>query len=340
MKKALQWKPLDGGKVACTLCGHGCVIPEGAQGLCRVRQNMGGALYALTYGRYSGVSPDPVEKKPLYHFMPGTRTLSFGSVGCNLRCHFCQNYEISNEWSLAQTRELDAGSLPAMVARQNCKSVSWTYNEPTMWYEFTLEASRLLRKEGIPSIYVTNGYMSEGALRELAPSLDAMNVDVKAFTEDFYRTLTNGRLAKVLETCVLAKELGIWLELTNLVIPLKNDGDSELESFARWVVGSLGPDVPVHFSRFHPDYKMLDTRHTPVETLARASAIAKGAGLRYVYMGNIKTHDGENTRCSSCGELLIARMGYHVADKIKNGTACPRCGTEAAIVRAPGWMRG
>jgi pyruvate formate lyase activating enzyme len=339
MREAMHWSPLDGGKVACSLCGHGCIIPAGGHGLCRVRQNRGGKLYALTYGRYSGVSPDPIEKKPLYHFMPGTRTLSFGSVGCNLKCQFCQNYEISNEWTLAQTREISPEAVPSMVARQGCKSVSWTYNEPTMWYEFTLDASRQLRAAGIPTVYVTNGFMSEGALRELAPSLDAMNVDVKAFTEEFYKELTNGRLDKVMETCSVAKSLGIWLELTNLVIPTKNDDEGDLRRMARWIMDKLGPDVPLHFSRYHPDYKMLDLRHTPVETLQRAREIAREEGLRYVYIGNVQSMDGENTHCHSCGALLIARMGYHVADKIPGGVACPKCGTKAAIVREPSWAR-
>jgi pyruvate formate lyase activating enzyme len=226
-----------------------------------------------------------------------------------------------------------------MVRRQNCQSVSWTYNEPTMWYEFTLDASRLLRAEGIPTTYVTNGYMSEDSLRELAPSLDAMNVDVKAFTEDFYRTLTNGRLDKVLETCKLARELGIWLELTNLVIPTKNDDAGELKRFSAWVASELGADVPVHFSRFHPDYRMLDLSHTPVATLQRAYDIAKGEGLKYVYVGNVATPENENTRCHQCGALLIARVGYRIADQMRGGTACPKCGAEASIIRKPEWMK-
>lgn len=340
MREAMHWTAQEHSIVACTLCGHGCKIPDGGHGLCRVRQNRGGKLWALTYGRYSGVSPDPVEKKPLYHFMPGTRTLSFGSVGCNLKCQFCQNYEISNEWTLAQTREVAAEAIPGMVARQGCQSVSWTYNEPTMWYEFTLDASRLLRAAKIPTIYVTNGYIAEAPLRELSSCLDAMNVDVKAFTDEFYQTLTNGKLTKVLDTCRLAKELGIWLELTNLVIPTMNDDEKDLRLFAKWVVEELGPDVPVHFSRFHPDYKMLGLKHTPVETLQRAHAIAKEEGLRYVYVGNVSTSAHENTVCRECGALLLARVGFHIADKIPGKTACPKCGTEAAIVRKPRWMSG
>jgi pyruvate formate lyase activating enzyme len=338
MREALYWTPGESERVTCGLCGHGCVIPDGGHGLCRVRENRGGKLWATTYGRYSSVSPDPIEKKPLYHFMPGTRSLSFGSVGCNLRCQFCQNYEISNEWSLALTREVKAETIPGMARKQGCDSVSWTYNEPTMWYEFTLDASRLLRKAGIPTVYVTNGYIAEAPLRELSGCLDAMNIDVKAFTEEFYTTLTNGSLRKVMETCALAKELGIWIELTNLIIPTRNDDLGDIRRFARWVADGLGPEVPVHFSRFHPDYKMLDLRPTPVETLLKAHAIAREEGLRYVYVGNVPHAEQENTHCHECGHTLIARMGYSVSNNLKKGDACPKCGARAAVVIRPRWI--
>ncbi|MEW5937004.1 MAG: AmmeMemoRadiSam system radical SAM enzyme [Candidatus Thermoplasmatota archaeon] len=338
MKTALYFTAEKDGRVRCGLCRHGCVIPEGKTGLCRLRRNVNGALETMSYGMASSIWTDPIEKKPLFHFMPGTHALSFGSVGCNFRCIFCQNYDISQEWSLRLARQIAPEEVVALAQREGCESVSWTYNEPTIWYEFTLDASKLLHRAGIPTNYVTNGYIAEAPLREIAPYLDAMNIDVKAFTEDFYRKLVGATLSGVMETCSLAMELGIFIELTYLIIPTKNDDPSEIRRFARWVAESLSPEIPVHFSRFHPDYKLRDLPPTPMDTLLQAKSIARSEGLRYVYLGNIHHTDDENTRCPVCGALLIERWGFSVRQHRLKDRRCPECAAEINIVAKPRWL--
>ncbi|MBI5000194.1 MAG: AmmeMemoRadiSam system radical SAM enzyme [Euryarchaeota archaeon] len=338
MKTALYFAAEKGDRVKCGLCRHGCAIPDGKVGICRVRRNLGGVLDATTYGHASSIAPDPIEKKPLFHFMPGTHSLSLGSVGCNLNCGFCQNWEISQEWGARSTRKLSPEAVPMMARDNQCQSVSWTYNEPTMWYEFTLDASRLLRKAGFPTVYVTNGYIAEEPLRELSKCLDAMNIDVKAFTEGFYSDLVKGKLSGVLETCELAHELGIHIELTYLVIPTKNDKEEELKGFSKWAAQSLSPDVPVHFSRFHPDYRLLDVPSTPNSTLALAKTAALAEGLKYVYIGNIGHTDDENTHCPKCRALLVERWGFRVIKNRLKGGGCPDCGEKISVVEKPGWI--
>lgn len=310
-----------------------CKISDDKLGLCGVRQNKGGRLHTLIYGKASSVANDPIEKKPLYHFHPGTRVLSFGTVGCNLKCLFCQNYTISQvRYGSIPMRDVALDEVVPLIERYGSSGVAWTYNEPTIWHEFTYDASKLVKEVGYYSVYVTNGYINEDPLREIAPYLDAMNVDVKSFTEEFYRKLCKGRLQPILDTCILARELGIHLELTKLVVPEENDSPEETKAFCRWVVENLGESTPVHFSRFHPDYKMRDRAVTPVETLDEAYEIAHSEGLRYVYLGNIPHDPKENTYCPNCGNLVIERWGFSVGEMNLDGNKCSSCGESLDIV--------
>ena len=296
MREALLWWK-EGSKVECKLCAHRCRISSGKTGICGVRKNESGKLLATTYGKVSSMGPDPIEKKPLYHFMPGPDILSLGSVGCNFRCDFCQNWSISQEYSLKGLRDIEPEQLPSLANLYHCRSLAWTYNEPTIWFEYTLDGAKLAKSAGLGTAYVTNGYMTEEALRELSLYLDAMNIDVKAFTEEFYKKRAGAKLQPVLDTCALARKLGIHIEITYLVIPGQNDDPGELRRFVKWVRDDLGDATPVHFSRFHPDYNFRSTRSTPMETLRLAHHMAREEGLKFVYLGNVAHCDEENTYC-------------------------------------------
>jgi pyruvate formate lyase activating enzyme len=324
-KKAEFWEPYRG-MVRCNLCSHRCPIPEGKTGICGVRQNRDNTLYALSYEKPAAIAVDPIEKKPLFHFHPGTSVLSFGGVGCNFRCLHCQNWDISQAGlSFPYLKRVPVEDIPGLVKKRRSKGVAWTYNEPTIWYEYTYDASKLVKKEGMYSVYVTNGYMEEEPMKELRKYVDAMNIDVKAFTEEFYRKIVGAKLQPVLDHVVAAKELGYHVELTYLIIPGKNDNLDEIKSFSEWVANEVGVETPVHFSRFHPDYKMTNVRPTPYRTMMDAYETAKEAGLDYVYLGNMVT-DKENTYCPKCGELLVERQGFGITKyHIKNGK-CPKCG--------------
>jgi pyruvate formate lyase activating enzyme len=331
--EAMHYEALADGKVHCHLCAHDCQVPKGKRGICGVRENPDGALVSLVRDRMSSVHSDPIEKKPLYHFHPSTMSLSFGTVGCNFGCVHCQNWSISQvQPGRSNLRPLDPTRVPGMAKDMGCQGVSWTYNEPTMWYETTLEGSRAATEAGLYTNYVTNGYIQEAPLREIAPVLGAMNVDVKAFREEFYKQVCKARLGPVLETCQLAREVGIFLEITYLVIPDLNDGDEELRAFSEWVRDSLGTDTPVHFSRFHPDFKMTDRGRTPRSTMKRACDTARGAGLEHVYVGNIHQPEDEMTRCSSCGTVLVDRSGFHSQLRFGPDGICPKCGAEVPFV--------
>lgn len=333
MKEARFWNRTEDGKVQCTLCPVTCKISDGKRGLCGVRENKKGDLYTLIYGKASSVADDPIEKKPLYHFYPGTHVLSFGTVGCNLKCLFCQNYTISQaKFGSIPMRDVKVDEVVPLIEQYGSYGAAWTYNEPTIWHEFTYDASKLVTEAGYYSVYVTNGYINEDPLRELAPYLDAMNVDVKAFTDRFYKKLCKGRLQPVLDTCALAKELGIHLELTKLVVPEENDDPSETRKFCKWVAEELGTEVPVHFSRFHPDYKMKDRKRTPMKTLDECYEIAQSEGLKYVYLGNIPQDPRENTYCPECGTLVIERWGFNVGEINLDGKKCKSCGHEINII--------
>lgn len=298
-----------------------------------MRENREGKLYSLIYGLASSVHPDPIEKKPLFHFLPGTTSISFGSVGCNLSCLHCQNSSISRAGP-------DARGLTAITPEDvveyarfsNARSVAWTYNEPIIWHEFTTVASRAAHDAGLKTVYVTNGFIQEAPLRELKGVIDALNIDVKAFREEFYKRVCGGRLAPVIRTCELAKELGMHVELTYLVIPGHNDDEQELRDFSEWVAGSMGAGVPVHFSAFHPDYKMTSVPSTPVSTLLKAYGVARTAGLDFVYLGNVPVGDKDDTLCPKCRSLVVERDGFYVKyTNLKDGR-CGSCGEDLGIV--------
>jgi len=332
MTKAMMWNPLGEKSVECRLCSHRCKVMNGKAGICAVRENKGGVLYATTYGKVSSMGPDPIEKKPLYHFMPGTRAYSFGSVGCNFRCDFCQNHSISQDYSLRGLRNVEPDEVPELAHKFRCQSISWTYNEPTMWFEFTLDSGRFAKIAGLATTYVTNGYITEEALRELSGCLDAMNIDVKAFTEDFYKKRAKAKLQPVLDTCILALELGIFIELTYLVIPGQNDDPAEIRKFGQWVVEELNPKVPVHFSRYHPDFRFKEAPRTPIETLRSAHNIVKEEGVEHVYIGNVSHMDEENTYCPACGTLAIERIGFMVSKNMTKDGKCSQCGGDLNII--------
>lgn len=332
-REALFYEPKEDGSVQCTLCNHRCRIQQGRTGICGVRENKGGKLYTQTYGRASSIAPDPIEKKPLYHFLPGTRSLSYGSIGCNLKCTFCQNYGISQEYQGLTLKKIEPKDVVSEAKKLLCDSVAWTYNEPTMWYEFTLEASKLVKKAGLANIYVSNGYMSPEALMEISPYLDAMNIDVKAFKPEFYLKYAGAKLENVLRTCEIAVEQGIFLELTYLIIPGLNDDPNEIKQYSEWIVEKLGDETPCHFSRFHPDYKMMSTPRTPLETMYSAREIAGDAGLKHIYLGNMPyTSSNDPTMCPHCGAVLINRRGYHTSGiNVKDGK-CGSCGKKVNVI--------
>ncbi|MEM3396028.1 MAG: AmmeMemoRadiSam system radical SAM enzyme [Thermoplasmata archaeon] len=323
--KALFWEKKESNAVRCNLCAHHCVIQNGKCGICGVRENRDGELHTLIYGLYSSVAIDPIEKKPLYHFFPGSEILSYGTVGCNFKCLHCQNYTISQaKPSNSYLEKTTPEDVLKLAKRYKVPGVAWTYNEPTIWYEFTYDCSKLLHENGIKSVYVTNGYIEKDPLKQIAPYLDAMNIDVKGFTEEFYAKVVHAKLKPVLETCELAYNLGIHIELTYLVIPTYNDSEKEFVEFVKWVKEKLSPEVPVHFTRFHPDYMLTDVSPTPLATLRTAHRIAKENGLANVYIGNV-WGEPDITYCPRCNEPLIEREGFSVVyNKIKEGK-CFKC---------------
>lgn len=335
MKPALLWKSVKGNKVACRLCSHFCLIEEGQRGLCGVRQNRGGALFALSYGKIAAMNMDPVEKKPLYHFHPGSQTFSFATQGCNFSCLFCQNASLSQPPRLGHTiegRTMTPEQLVAMALDCNAASISYTYSEPTVFFELVLETSRKAVEQGLKNILVSNGYQSPQCLEELGPWIHAANIDLKAFSEDFYREQCGAKLRPVLDNLVRIMKLGWWLEVTTLVIPGLNDSEQELAELASFIRRELGPDVPWHVSRFHPQHKMLDRPPTPLAALETALAAGRKAGLRYVYVGNVPGHDSDDTHCPSCQAAVITRRGFTVTQNLVREGKCPQCGAHIAGV--------
>jgi pyruvate formate lyase activating enzyme len=329
------WHRLDDGRVQCDLCPRACALHEGQRGLCFVRGCEGGEIVLYTYGRSTGFCVDPVEKKPLNHFLPGTPVLSFGTAGCNLTCRFCQN------WDMSKSRETDilaAEASPTAIAeaavRHGCRSVAYTYNDPVIFLEYACDTADACRSRGIRNLAVTAGYVSPGARERFFASMDGVNVDLKAFTESFYRRQCSASLAPVLETLEYLKaETSVWLELTTLLIPEHNDSDAELGRMCAWVFDHLGPNVPMHFSAFHPDYKMLEVPPTPPATLARARRIAIEHGIRYAYTGNVHDTEGGSTFCHACGHLLIERDWYRLGRwGLDADGCCESCGTRCAGV--------
>jgi pyruvate formate lyase activating enzyme len=324
------WKRLDDGRVVCELCPRLCKLKDGQRGLCFVRKASSDGIVLTTYGRSSGFCVDPIEKKPLNHFFPGSAVLSFGTAGCNLACKFCQNWDISK--SRQMDRLADTAS-PEAIARAatslGCRSVAFTYNDPVIFLEYAVDVAEACHESGVATVAVTAAEILEQPRREFFAHMDAANVDLKAFTEDFYKRLCGGSLQPVLETLqYLANETDVWVELTTLLIPGENDSDEELDTMTGWVVEHLGADVPMHFTAFHPDFKMLKTSATPPSTLRRARRIARANGVRFGYTGNVHDEDGGSTYCGACGHKLIGRDWYQLTTwKIKDG-ACPKCGTE------------
>lgn len=335
MKEAMFYHTEKDTEVICDLCNHHCRIQEGKRGICRVRENRGGILYSLVYGRLISENIDPIEKKPLFHLLPGSRSYSIATVGCNFRCLHCQNYQISqyprmNDGAITGS-ETSPQEVVAGALRSGCQSISYTYVEPTIFYEFAYDCCGAARENGIKNVFVSNGYMSPETTRHLAPVLDGINIDIKAFTEKFYKEVCKARLQPVLDTVRLMRELGVWVEVTTLVIPGWNDSDDELRAIARFIK-EVDPAMPWHVTAFYPTFQMTDHEPTPAATLRRAREIGLGEGLRFVYEGNIPGEGGENTSCPSCGTELISRFGFRIREnKIKEGR-CPSCGETIAGV--------
>ncbi|MHB8838638.1 MAG: AmmeMemoRadiSam system radical SAM enzyme [Gemmatimonadaceae bacterium] len=330
---ARWWHALPDGRIQCDLCPRECKLHEGQRGLCFVRQMEDGAMVLTTYGRSSGFCVDPIEKKPLSHFYPGSSVFSFGTAGCNLACKFCQN------WDISKSREVDTlvdrampDEIAAAALSAGCASVAFTYNDPVIFAEYAMDVADACHAVGLKTVAVTAGYMCDAARREFYATMDAANVDLKAFTEEFYHALTGGHLQPVLDTLVyLTRETNVWVEITTLVIPGHNDSDAELEAMSRWIVRELGADVPLHFSAFHPDWRMMDVPPTPPATLTRARDIARRAGLHYVYTGNVQDRAGGTTLCPGCQAALIERDWYDIrAYRVTHDGRCPECGTAIA----------
>ena len=332
------WHRLSDGRLQCDLCPRFCKLREGQRGLCFVRGRASGEIVLTTYGRSSGFCVDPIEKKPLNHFLPGTPVLSFGTAGCNLACKFCQN------WDISKSREFDrlqVSAMPQAIADTALEtgscSVAYTYNDPVIFLEYAVDVAQACREQGVKNVAVTAAYITEQAREEFFRFMDAANVDLKAFTDRFYWKLCGGHLEPVLDTLLYLKnETDVWYELTTLLIPGENDSEAEVEAMTQWIMEQLGPDVPLHFTAFHPDWKMMDTPSTPKDTLTRSREIALKAGLRYVYTGNVHDFKGSSTYCHDCDEILIGRDWYELSTwnlvRTGAGAACKKCGAEIAGV--------
>ena len=329
LKIADWWEAKENGKILCTLCPRYCTIGEGQKGFCYIRENIDGKLYSMGYGRPTGFAIDPIEKKPLSHFYPGSDILSFGTAGCNLGCKFCQN------WSISKAKLDDINSLEAtpedvigIAKKYGVNSIAYTYNDPTIFGEYVIDISRLGRQEGIKSVMVTAGYIDKNARKDVYKYIDAANVDLKAFSETFYHKLTFSHLNDVLDTLVwLKNETNIWFEITTLLIPDENDSDEEIQKMCDWILQNLGDQVPIHFTAFHPDFKMMNKTRTPASTLKRARKIALSTGIKFCYIGNVNDAVEQTTYCPNCNEPLIIRDWHSVLDyKIKNNS-CYKCGT-------------
>ena len=328
-----HWHRLDDGRVQCDLCPRFCRLRDGQRGLCFVRAALDGAVVLTTYGRSSGFCVDPIEKKPLHHFYPGSAVLSFGTAGCNLACRFCQN------WDISKSRDVDRladEAAPETIARAavelGCTSVAFTYNDPVIFHEYAIDVARACHARGVKTVAVTAGEICPGPRAELFAEIDAANVDLKAFSERFYREICGGELQPVLDTLVyLRRETEVWLEIANLLIPGLNDSDGEIDAMTKWIVAELGPEVPVHFTAFHPDWKLVDRPPTPAGTLIRAREIALGNGVRHAYTGNVHDAAGGETRCAGCGETLIGRDWFRLTHwSLSREGNCPKCGTPLA----------
>ncbi len=329
MKEALLYQKLDDNRVQCNLCAHRCVIPSGKAGICMVRENINGSLYTKAYDRAIAQHVDPVEKKPLYHFYPGSKAYSVATPGCNFRCLFCQNWDISQITSseiLKSGNDATPEQIVSNAKQTGCKSIAYTYTEPTIFFEYSYDIARLAHEAGLKNIYISNGYMTHEMLDMISPHLDAINIDLKAFREKTYRSLMGAQLQPVLDNLKKIKQLGIWLEVTSLIIPGINDDPEETRDVANFIVTELGVDVPWHISRFFPAYKMKDVPSTPLKTLQKTKKIGYKESLNYIYIGNAVSDRNMDTKCPQCGYVLIERSGFGITqNKIKDGH-CPNCG--------------
>ncbi len=324
--EARFYEKLPGKSVRCKLCPRGCVVGDRKRGHCRVRENLGGTYYTLVHSRVCALHIDPIEKKPFFHFHPGILAFSLATVGCNVNCKFCQNWEISQ----AKPEDLPARYMPpaniAALAKQNqCPAVAFTYSEPTVWNEFVTDAADAARTEGLKAVVVSNGFIQQEPLKRLCRHVDAIKIDLKAFSAKYYREVVNAELQPVLDALVTTRKEAKWMEIVHLVVPTLNDSDAEFRDLVRWIKGNLGTDVPIHFTRFHPLYLLRNLPPTPIETLERAKAIANAEGLQYVYIGNVPGHPAENTYCPKCGRLLIERAGFTITQKHIRKGRCEHC---------------
>lgn len=337
MKEAKFYRQLDNEKVICELCPHFCTLRETQIGICGVRKNSMGKLYSLIYGKAIAVHIDPIEKKPLFHLAPGSRSFSIATLGCNFHCKFCQNHEISqinrNQNNQFAGQLLSPAEIVSMAKRSSCQSIAYTYTEPTIYFEYALDTARIAKEHGILNVFVTNGYINPAPLQAIKDYLDAANVDLKSFNDQFYRKLVGGTLAPVLETLKLMKKLNIWVEVTTLLIPGENDSPEELRQLASFIKTELGEETPWHISRFYPNYQLNHVPATSVSSLITAREIGQEQGIRYLYIGNVPGHDAENTFCYRCGELLIARQGYQITQNNSVAGHCKFCGAKLDGVR-------
>ncbi|HPD28401.1 MAG TPA: AmmeMemoRadiSam system radical SAM enzyme [Phycisphaerae bacterium] len=325
---AKHWEKLEDKKVRCVLCPRECEVADVERGYCGVRENQGGRYQTLVYGALCSANLDPIEKKPLFHYLPGTTAFSVATAGCNIECKFCQNWQISQfRPEQVESVAVPPNKLVAACKARSSPTIAYTYSEPVVFYEYVYDSAEQARKAGIGSVIISNGFIQEKPLRELCGQLTGVKIDLKAFTEEFYREHCAGRLAPVLKALEVLKDTGIWFELVILIIPTLNDSPDEIKEMSRWVVRQLGPDVPMHFTRFHPTYRVTNLPQTPVSTLERCRQIALDAGVHYVYAGNVPMHKGENTYCHKCQAELIRRVGFRIAsNQVKDGK-CPKCGT-------------
>ncbi len=333
-KEARWWEFDDKGKILCTLCPRYCRLGAGQAGFCFIRKNIDNTLYSLGYGHPTGFAVDPIEKKPLSHFLPGTGVLSFGTAGCNLGCRFCQNWSMSKaRMDQVQSLTVSPQQVVDLAIQHQCPSIAYTYNDPTIFGEYVIDISKIARGSGIRNVLVTAGYITPEARKEVYAYVDAVNIDLKAFSERFYHKLTFSHLENVLDTIQWLKhETEIWFEITTLLIPGENDGEDEIRQMASWIYANVGPDVPLHFTAFHPDFKMRNKTRTSPQTLRRAREIALQAGLHYVYTGNVVDSEGQSTYCPSCGKSLIKRNWHSVESIMLIDGRCPACNTPIAGV--------
>ena len=334
LKKAVLWERAEDNQVKCKLCNWRCLIEEGKSGRCFVRENIDGELYSLNYDKVCAANPDPIEKKPLFHFQPGSRSFSIACEGCNFRCEFCQNWHISQpavESGRIEGQAISPERIVEAAVRDGCKGIAYTYTEPTIFMELCAECGILAKKQGLTNVFVSNGYMTKEAIDFASEWLDGINVDLKAFNEDYYKQLCKARLEPVLETIkYIAAQTEIWLEVTTLLVPGENDSEEELKKLAGFIVTEAGEDVPWHISRFVPQYKYMESYPTPIETLEKAYEIGVSAGLHYVYTGNVPGAKTESTLCYSCGRMLIERVGYRIVSNEIEDSCCPDCGVKIA----------